>query len=109
MNERPCELTVQPVASENMPPDQPPLAIESEADGESLCAHVERNFNLADTVCKYYQEDPTFAKVLAHPKAHPRLGIKDGLIGTKNQMKKGCGVPTLEGISAGEEAGRSHH
>ena len=39
MNER--ELTAQPVVSENTPPDQPPLAIESGADGESLHAHVE--------------------------------------------------------------------
>ena len=27
-------------------------------------------------------------KVLAHPEAHPHFGIKDGLIWTKNQMKK---------------------
>ena len=27
-------------------------------------------------------------KVLAHPEAHPCFGIKDGLIWTKNQMKK---------------------
>ena len=27
-------------------------------------------------------------KVQAHPKAHPHFGIKDGLIWTKNQMKK---------------------
>ena len=88
MNEQPCKSTVQPVVSENTPPDQPTLAIESGVDGESLRAHVERTFNLADTVRKYYCEDPTFAKVLAHPKAHPRFGIKDGLIWTKNQMKK---------------------
>ena len=39
-------------------------------------------------VHKYYREDPTFAEVLAHPEAHPRFGIKDGLIWTKNQIKK---------------------
>ena len=38
MNERPRESTAQPVASENMPPDQLPLAIESGVDGESLHA-----------------------------------------------------------------------
>ena len=80
MNERPHESTMQPAASEHMPSDQPPLAIESGADGKSLCAHVEQNFNLADMVCKYYREDPTFTKVLAHPEAHPCFGIKDGLI-----------------------------
>ena len=88
MNKWPCESTTQPVESDHMPSDQPPLAFESGVDGKSLCAHIEQNFNLADTVCKYYHEDPTFAKVLAHPKAHPCFGIKDGLIWTKNQMKK---------------------
>ena len=68
MNERPCESTAQPVASENMPPDQLPLAIKSGADRESLRARVERTFNLADTIRKYYREDPTFAKVLANPR-----------------------------------------
>ena len=41
MNEQPRELTAQPVASENMPPDLLPLAIESGVDGESLRACVE--------------------------------------------------------------------
>ena len=39
-------------------------------------------------VCKYYRKDPTFVKVLAHPEVHPHFRIKDGLIWTKNQMKK---------------------
>ena len=88
MNEWPRKSTVQPVVSENMLSDQLPLAIESGVDRESLCAHIERTLNLADTICKYYRKDPTFAKVLANPEAHPRFGIKDGLIWTKNQMKK---------------------
>ena len=44
MNEWPRESTVQPVVSENTPPDQPPLAIKSGADGESLRAHIEQTF-----------------------------------------------------------------
>ena len=39
-------------------------------------------------VRKYYCKDPTFVKVLAHPEAHPHFGVKDGLIWTKNQLKK---------------------
>ena len=88
MNEWPRELTTQPVAGEDTPSDQPPLAIESGVDGESLCARIERTFNLVDTIHKYYCKDPTFAKVLAHPEVHPHFRIKDGLIWTKNQMKK---------------------
>ena len=85
MNGQPHELTVQPVASEHTPSDQLPLAFESGVDGKSLHAHIEQNFNLVDTVCKYYHEDPTFAKVLAHPEAHPHFGIKDGPFGLKTK------------------------
>ena len=41
LNEQPCELTAQPVASEHTPSDQPPLAFESGVDGKSLHAHIE--------------------------------------------------------------------
>ena len=41
MNEWPCKSTMQPVVSEHMPPDQPPLAFESGVDGKSLHANIE--------------------------------------------------------------------
>ena len=76
------------MVSIHLPSDQPPLTFELGVDGKSLHAYIERNFNLVDTVCKYYHKDPIFTKVLAHPEAHPCFGIKDSLIWTKNQMKK---------------------
>ena len=29
-----------------------------------------------------------FSKIMAHPEAHPRFSIQDGLIWTKNQIKR---------------------
>ena len=68
MNKQQHELIALPAAGPHPPPDQLPLAIESGVDGRSLHAHVERNFNLADTIRKHYREDPIFAKILARPK-----------------------------------------
>src|SRR6266481_1058741 len=68
--------------------DDVPLAIKSGADGQSLHVHIERNIDLASVICKFYHEDPTFSKILAHPEAHLSFGIKQNLIWTKNQMKR---------------------
>ena len=87
MNEQPHESTVQPVASENMPSDQPPLAIESGVNGESLHTRVERTFNLAASLrlvgcaytylsSKYLDHDRrlvqrTSAEATVHTPLHP--------------------------------------
>ena len=63
-----------------------PLAIASGADRQSLCTSVERDVNLVGLVCKHYHKDPTFAKILSNPEAHPCFGICNWLIWTKNQM-----------------------
>ena len=63
--------------------DDVPLAIKSGADGQSLHVHIERDIDLACVVCKFYHEDPTFSKILAHPKAHLSFGIKQTSSGPK--------------------------
>ena len=67
-----------------------PLAIELGANGPSICITVEKDIDLASIARKAYRNDPLFVKILSHPKVHPRFGIHDQLIWTKNQM--GCDV-----------------
>ena len=63
-----------------------PLAIESGANGPSLCITIEKDNDLMSIACKAYRDDPLFAKILSHPEAHPHFRIRDQLIWTKNQM-----------------------
>ena len=66
--------------------DDSPLAIQAGAYGQSLHTHVEQQVDLTCIVRKHYRKDPVFAKILVHPDAHQRFGVRDGLIWTKNQM-----------------------
>ena len=66
--------------------DEAPLTFKSGVDGQSLHMHVEREFDPTQIVRKSYHKDPLFAKVLAHPEAHPHFGIQDQLIWMKSQM-----------------------
>ena len=61
------------------------LAVTSAPGGKDLRKRVEQNTNLAQIVCNGYLKDSTFNKVLQHPEAYPRFGVKDGLVYTKNQ------------------------
>ena len=70
-----AELNRGTIEVPSKPFSDAPLALESGADGQSLCTHVEREFDLAQIVRRSYRQDPLFAKVLAHPKAHLRFGI----------------------------------
>ena len=63
-----------------------PLVFESGTDGQSLHMHVEQEFDLMQIVRRSYRKDPLFAKILAHPEAHPRFGVQDQLIWMKSQM-----------------------
>ena len=68
------------------PSDDAPLASESGTNGQSLCTHVEREFNLVQIMHRSYCKDPLFAKIMTHPEAHLRFGIRDQLIWMKSQM-----------------------
>ena len=70
-----AELNWGTVEVPSEPSDDAPLAFESGADGQSLRMHVERDFDLAQIVCRSYRKDPLFAKVMVHPEAHPRFRI----------------------------------
>ena len=57
-------------------------------DGKSLWTHVEEMMDLQAIVKNAYCKDTICAKIIAQPDAHPRFGIWEGLIWTKNQLKR---------------------
>ena len=56
-------------------------------DGKSLWIHIEETMDLWAIVKNAYCKDMICAKITAQPDAHPRFGIWEGLIRTKNQLK----------------------
>ena len=56
-------------------------------DSKSLQTHVEVMIDLQAIIKNTYCKDMIYAKIIAQPDAHPRFGIWEGLIWTKNQLK----------------------
>jgi Integrase zinc binding domain len=44
--------------------------------------------DLPKILCNAYHKDAMFSKIMAHPDAHKKFGIRDGLIWTKNQLQR---------------------
>ena len=62
-------------------------AIAAGNDGRSLQTHMEEMMDLQTIVKNAYCKDTICAKIITQPDAHPRFGIWEGLIWTKNQLK----------------------
>src|SRR5215470_14011201 len=67
-------------------PDVP--ATSNHPDGQSLRLLVEGDKGFLQEVKDGYKADTTFSKILEKPEDHPKFGIKDGIIWTKNQFQK---------------------
>ena len=63
-------------------------AIAAGNDGKTLQTHVEETMDLRAIVKNAYCKDTIRAKIIAQPDAYPRFGIQEGLIWTKNQLKR---------------------
>ena len=70
------------------PDDDDDVAIHSGNDKESLHARIEQSFNLTSKVKQAYRKDKLYSKILEKLKAHALFGCKDGLIFTKNLLKR---------------------
>ena len=70
------------------PDDDDVIAIHSGNDKESLHTHIEQSFNLTSRVKQAYRKDKLYSKILEKLKAHALFGCKDGLIFTKNLLKR---------------------
>jgi hypothetical protein len=47
---------------------------------------MEREVDFTKAIRENYGKNPLYQKVLAHPEAHPRFGVHDGLIWSKNPL-----------------------
>ena len=56
-------------------------------DSISLRTHIEETMDLRAIVKNAYCKDMICTKIITQPDAHPRFGIWEGLIWTKNQLK----------------------
>ena len=63
-------------------------AIAAGNDSKSLRTHIEETMDLRAVVKNVYRKDMICAKIIAQPDAHPRFSIWEGLIWTKNQLKR---------------------
>jgi hypothetical protein len=64
---------------------------EASSDSTTLRTKVEDSVDLPKILCKAYHKDAMFSKIMAHPKAHKKFGISDGLIWTKNHAHQTVG------------------
>jgi hypothetical protein len=74
------------------PPDKRPTTPDVAADAPvadvPLREVLGKDIELLPSIKRAYMSDNTFKKVLEHPKAHLRFGVKDSLIWTKNDVHR---------------------
>jgi Integrase zinc binding domain len=58
------------------------------SDGTTLRTKVKGSMDLPKILCDTYHKDTMFSTIMAHPDAHKKFGIQDGLIWTKNQLRR---------------------
>jgi len=78
----------EPTHSHDLTVDDDVTVIASSNDGTPLQIHVKESMDLRKVLWDAYHKDTICAKILAHPEAHLRFGICEGLIWTKNQLKR---------------------
>ena len=65
-------------------------AITASNDGLELRSRIESGINLVKLIQGAYRKDAILSKVLKAPREHPRFGVRDNLIWTKNPYR--CNV-----------------
>ena len=82
--------SAQQALPEGTPPseDDDDIAVTTaSSDGTTLRTKVESSMDLPKILHDAYHKDAMFSKIMAHPDAHKKFGIRDGLIWTKNQLR----------------------
>ena len=64
------------------------IAYTSGSSGKPLLKSIEKEFDLNDTIMKFYRQDKIYSKILENPKAHAKFGVKGGLNFTKNNLSR---------------------
>jgi Integrase zinc binding domain len=83
--------SAQQALPEGTPPseDDDDIAVTAtSSDGTTLRTKVESRMDLPEILRDAYHKDAMFSKIMAHPDAHKKFSIRDGLIWTKNQLRR---------------------
>jgi Integrase zinc binding domain/RNase H-like domain found in reverse transcriptase len=83
--------SAQRVLPEDTPPlkdDDDILVTAASSDGTTLRTKLEDSMDLPKILHNMYHKDAMFSTIMAHPDAHKKFGIRDGLIWTKNQLRR---------------------
>ena len=75
-------------ASEDTSSTDDVTTIAASNDSKSLQTHIEETMDLRAIVKNTYCKDTICAKIIVQPEAYPRFSIQEGLIWTKNQLKR---------------------
>jgi hypothetical protein len=82
--------SAQRVLPEETPPseDDDIAVTAASSDGTTLRTKVESSMDLPKILHDAYHKDIMFSKIMVHLDAHKKFGIWDGLIWTKNQLRR---------------------
>jgi hypothetical protein len=83
--------SAQRALPEEMPPsedDNDSAVTAASSNGMTLRTKVESSMDLPKILRDTYHKDAMFSKIMAHPDAHKKCGIRDGPIWTKNQLRR---------------------
>jgi hypothetical protein len=77
-----------------LPEDTPPskddddiVVTAASSDGTTLRTKVKSSMDPPKILRDTYHKNAMFSKIIAHPDAHKKFGIQDGLIWPKNQLR----------------------
>ena len=98
----------EPTPSHDLTVDDDVTVIASSNDGTPLRIHVEESMDRRKVLQDAYHEDTICAKILAHPGAHLRFSVCEGLIWTKNQLKQDI-IYIKRCIPKRKKAGQNHY
>ena len=68
--------------------DDDTIAYTSGINGKPLLASIKKEFDLNKLIMKFYRQDKIYSKILENPKAQAKVGVKEGLIFTKNNLSR---------------------
>ena len=66
--------------------DKDIIVYTSGSNGKPLLASISKEFDLNQVIRKFYRQIKIYSKISENPKAHAKVGVKEGLIFMKNNL-----------------------
>ena len=82
--------------------DDDTITYTSGSNWKPLLASIKKEFDLNKLIMKFYQQDKIYSKILENPKAHAKVGVKEGLIFTKNNLSRDVICISIKAIHKGK-------